>query len=218
MACKFWKVFSPLFLRLIVWLLFVFVLVFIPCSGNAQVYECDGKWTNQECHGQVNAELEETNKVLDVNQRLTREKRSLLQELRMEVLSAREDYSIQLDIKVAERTCEEATASLQDCQSQINDARGLLAEAIKESVATSLQKKSLELQEEANRLQRERNEIEANKPSVLVEKHDHVNGLIIQQSATQGNNSVDIDDSSGPTTPPENTPVFTPGPFAPKRQ
>lgn len=194
------------------------LLVLMPRSVQAQVYECDGKWTNQECHGQINAELEETNKVLDVNDRLTREKRSLLQELRMELLSAREDYGIQFDIKAVEVICGDATASLEDCQEKVNEAQGLLSEAIKESVALNLQKKSLELQEEANRLQRERNEIEANKPSVLVEQHDHVNELIIQQSDTQGNNSVEITNPPGPSGAPKNTPIFTPGPFAPKRQ
>lgn len=144
-----------------------FFLIFVSAVW-ADVYQCDGKWTNKPCDGQVAKKLVETEQGLETVDPARGEKRSLLHELTMKALKARDDYQIRTDLASAQNTCTKPGISLEQCQTTAQKIDKDLDEKIDRAAKLANKKKQLELQQEANRLQAERNKIEDNKPSVVV--------------------------------------------------
>jgi len=139
-------------------------------SAFAEVYECDGKWTNRPCSGAVTKSLEEIGSSAEVDEhiKLAREKTSLLHDVRMKALRAREDFDLRYEITPLEKFCLTASTTLEECQKRIKEADAELDQKIASASSLASQKRSLELQEEANRLQEERNRIEKERPNVTV--------------------------------------------------
>lgn len=188
----------------------------LPTGALAEVYECDGKWTNKPCTGSISRSIEETGSAApaDPAVKLVREKTSALHELRMRTVRLREEINLSFDISGVEDFCLKEPSSLEECRQKIAESQKTLDERSVAASAVSAQQRSIKLQEEANSIQRERNRIEAEKPNVAVVEerpiyviprdrdhhghHDHSETNIqVTGSYPNGGISVGVGSSSG---------------------
>ena len=158
--------------------MFIFFLLscFVVRAASAEVYECDGKWTNKPCPGKVTKSIEElgSSAPIDESTKLLRQKTSMLHELRMKNLQARENFDIRYELGAVESFCLKTLTSLEDCDKKVKDADAELDKKISSASLLASQKRSIELQEEANRLQQERNKIEEEKATVVIQERQPI--------------------------------------------
>ena len=143
------------------------VLLLSVSSARADFYECDGKWTNKPCSGQVTGKISEGMSASPQDPGLSA-KRSMLHELTMKQISARERYGIGIDISAVEDYCLKNPSSIDQCGDSIASASEGLDRRIATAVDIEAKKKANDLQDEANQIQAERNRIEAEKPNITV--------------------------------------------------
>ncbi len=186
-------------------------------AAYAELYECDGKWTNKPCNGDVTRSIEESGSAAPADEatKALREKTSLLHDLRMKEIKAREQYDIQYDISSVEKFCLSQESSIEDCSKRIESARTALDKRIATEGSLAAQRRANQLQDEANKLQEQRNTIEAEKPNVAIVENrriivvprdwDHGHGhhdnggasIHVQGSGSSGNISVGGSISAG---------------------
>ncbi len=145
----------------------LFVAMMSPPTAAAQLYECDGTWTNKPCKGTV-AETLDAATGAPSNDPGRGEKRSLLHDFTMKTIKAREDYGIRVDLSPAEKACVKDPVPVEDCRRTISVMQEQLDQDVQAASVIKAREKANKLQEESNKLQRERNEIEASKPDVVV--------------------------------------------------
>lgn len=189
------------------------ILIAIPVS--AEVYECDGKWTNKPCQGSITRSLEESGSTVAVDPavKLVREKTSLLHDVRMKVIGARNDFDLRYDIEPVETFCLKTNSTLEQCREKITKAEEDLERRLANVSAAAAQRRAIELQEEANRIQQERNRIEEKRPTVTIieeqpliivprRPHDHHTGeagISVSGTTTSGGVSVEGSITTGET-------------------
>ncbi|MFN8390384.1 MAG: hypothetical protein U0136_08855 [Bdellovibrionota bacterium] len=200
------------------------VAVALPSVALADVYQCDGKWTNKPCSGNVTQTINETHSP-SVSDPVPSQNRSLFHELTMKSIKAREEYDVKVDLSSAEKICLQQTASLEDCKKALDAVETALDQKVASASAAAEQKKANALQQEANRIQEERNKIEENKPNVTVverrpvivvprdrpiyghdhyghglEGHESAASIQVTGSAANGNGSITVNGSASTTT------------------
>lgn len=171
----------------------------------AEVFECEGKWTNKPCSGKVTRSIEEAGSSTPVDEgtKLLRDKTGLLHEVRMKALSAKENFDIRYELGAVENFCLKTASTLDECDKKVKEADSELDKKISAASTLASQKRNIELQEEANRLQQERNKIEQEKATVVVQErqpliiiprdriphiHSGVSGSISVQGNVSGSN------------------------------
>lgn len=139
-----------------------------PAASSAAVklYNCDGVLRNLPC-----GEKQTISKSSDAERQkraYLSEKRSLVHNLTMSRLRAKEEYDVDVDIGSARDICNSADSPIEDCRAEAERLQGVIVERTAKLKSVKEKERANALQEEANRLQQERNEIEANKPNVTV--------------------------------------------------
>ena len=137
------------------------LLVFNP-QALAELQQCSGVWTNIAC-GELSAKPratdkneEEKNKSLEKSK-----KKSLLHELSMRSISARDKYDLKISLSDVEQLCLDDKTTVEQCRERTEE----LAEKIdKQSNALAM----LEEQKKANKLQEEKNKIAESQTTVVI--------------------------------------------------
>ena len=160
--------------------------------SSAQVYECNGKWTNVPCDGKAPAFKAEKrdSHVLTPSQAAERgRKQTLLHDLTMKSIAAKRDLEIRLDIASADKICNDPLSALAECEKIVQDLDSRLSQMMTDARLVRAQENAAkeqarlrELQIESNRIQQERNEIEARKRNR--------NLVIIQNNQNIGNDAI----------------------------
>jgi len=200
---------------------FLLPITLLPVSlAHAEIYECEGKWTNKPCNGSVTKSIEETGSAVpaDENVKAIREKTSLLHDLRMKQIQAREVFGIRFDLTAVENFCLKSPSSVEECARRIDSVGAQLEKQMTAADALASQRRANELQEEHNRLQEEQNRIESEKPNIAIvedyrriivvprdhdhhdfdhrpdRSHDHGGSasINVQGSGTNGNGSISV--------------------------
>lgn len=118
---------NRLFLRVLLLtlpLLPIAVPVFGPSLVQAQIYNCDGKWTNKPCSGEVEGSFDEVvREPVSETELLQRQKLSMLHDLRMDAIEAERNYDIEVDLTQAERICSERETGEEECRESIESVR-----------------------------------------------------------------------------------------------
>lgn len=142
-------------------------LVFLfPSLSFAQIYQCDGKWTNKPCgenNTQKAAEKKSSSPDSD-SQAISSEKRSAFHELTMKSIQAKREFEVNYDLRNVESFCFSSTTSLEECQERIEEAE----DRIDHKIASQELIKKNKLQKEANALQKEKNRIETSKTEITI--------------------------------------------------
>ncbi len=190
---------------------FLLLSVLVPTISQAQVYECNGTWTNQPCNGEPAKTLTGQPSIPSpaVTDPDRGAKRTIFHDLTMKSIRAKGEYDIKVDLSVAEKLCIKELAPLEACSNQAKADEDAIDEKIKSAESLRLEQKKIALQEEANKIQKERNKSENvniridRRPIIIVRPDgsvDHqqygggagiqVNGNVTTGSGTNGNISV----------------------------
>lgn len=119
-------------------LAFTILANLVAAPASAEVYNCDGKWTNRPCKGKATQTLQAgdtATRVLKPGEvREQSEKRSIFHELNMRAIEARRALNVRMDITNVERTCVEDGASTADeCRALADEADAKLSARIVEA-------------------------------------------------------------------------------------
>ena len=152
------------------------ILLFLPAGAAAELTNCDGVWTDRPCSQGV---LQRRTDVPDAaaptastdskeTQRALSQKRSLLHDVTMKSIRAKDQYNLTFSLTGLEQDCLKPETAVADCEKKTDEMHEKIDKRVTEAAAVAEQAKSNKLREEANRLTQERNEIETNKPVVVV--------------------------------------------------
>jgi len=133
--------------------LFLHAIVLTSVAGfsvpaAAELYNCNGTWTNKPCEGQATKVLPETEKTVDLDSELLKKKKVLVGNLRERAGRAERDYDVHIDVTGIEETCRSESTTYEECMNLVNNADDRLNERINEA-------KLVKEQQKANRLQQE---------------------------------------------------------------
>ena len=156
------KFFTPLNCYGMRALLVLSLLILSPNLSSAEIYNCDGKWTNKPCDGSVSESIKEkTTDKAKADRKILSAKKSLLHELRMEAISAKRKYDVNVDLKKVEELCLKTETSVESCKKEIAATEDRITQKSSEKALVKAQEERNRLQEEANKLQKEKNEQES---------------------------------------------------------
>ncbi len=131
----------------------------------AELKECNGVWTNGDCEGGAAKTLKDHVPVAPDDPALS-EKRSMIHELTMKTIRAREDFDLRFDIKGVEQFCLKTPSSADDCREKIASAEKDLDKRVSRESKIQTEAKRLKLEEEKEKIAK--TEREANATSVTV--------------------------------------------------
>lgn len=150
-------------------ILFIIFLTLFPLQTLlAEVYECNGVYSNVPCE-QQKKELQPAGRLSqdEINRRkqLSR-KKSLLHELSMTIIKAKREYKLDYDMQIVEDYCLEAGTTPIECNSKVNE----LSEKIENRISTL---ENIKAQQKANQLKEEqiKAEREASQTNVTIVRH-----------------------------------------------
>ncbi len=151
-------------------------LLCLPMHANAEPKLCNGIYTTKPCDStavETQASPSESVKSESSKEaaRVLSRKRSLLHELTMKNLRAREKFGIKLIIDDVEDYCTKSEVSIEDCAKKITEREDRIDSRVSEAALVQEEQKANKLKAEANNLQKERNDIEATKPTVIVNEN-----------------------------------------------
>jgi len=114
------------------------ILLSLVASGSAfaDLYKCDGRWTNKPCDGRKGASIKEVKKNPDAaNQRakknLMGKKMSLVYKLLDHARTVKRKHKLTSpDTKAAEKFCQLGSTSLSDCSSKVDAAHESLKKLV----------------------------------------------------------------------------------------
>ncbi len=143
----------------------LFILFFLAQlfqqNAQAQLFECEGKWTNKPCNGKVEKELsvkEEKTGIVGISSNPDRAKKSsLYHELMMKSVKAKNDFQIETNLDQAEDKCLKGDYTLEECQTQIDSYNKELDSKIHKAEILKLKKEEVQLQKERNKIAQENN-------------------------------------------------------------
>ena len=139
-----------------------FIFIFSAADSFADLYNCNGTWTNRPCNSSSKIpEKEDTPKNKDKSK-----KESILHDLRMLVIKAKREHDIRYNIDVIEDLCK--TSNLEECDKSVKTAQKELQAQVTDADEA---KERNALIREANKLKKERNKIEENKPPVIIQQN-----------------------------------------------
>ncbi|HQH26721.1 MAG TPA: hypothetical protein PLP17_04930 [Oligoflexia bacterium] len=145
-------------------------LIFILCfsaPASAQIFECDGRWTNRPCSGKVEGMVEEVKpEQAPVEDSGLSEKKALYHDLNMKTIEAKRRYNLRFDLAAVQQLCFQQQSTLDECRKEIQ----AMEDRIDAKIGLASQERANELQNEANRLQQEKNET----PSVSVVENNYI--------------------------------------------
>ena len=118
----------------------LFLALALPAVAGADIYNCNGEWTNKPCRGkptQVIKPGDSASRVLKPEEvREQSEKRSIFHELNMRNITARRELNVRVDITNVERTClHEADKSADQCRAVAQEADAIISQRIAEARA-----------------------------------------------------------------------------------
>ena len=136
---------------------YVALLFFLlPTAAHAELYKCNGTWTNEPCQGEVQNTLQSAPKRTAPTDPDRSQKDSLLHNLRMMQLKARRNYDVEYDISAVEDFCRKPAVTAADCQEKTEHAE----DRIGKRVTTVASLKEEEAKEEEKEVRREGDENE----------------------------------------------------------
>lgn len=184
----------------------------------AEVFECNGTWTTTPCGNTPSVAASGSPKVTTAqpDDPDRSQKSSMFHELTMKSIRAREQYTVKVELAMAERACVRERQSLESCAAAIKAAEEELDRKILVAEQLKTQQQAVKAQEEANKLQAERNEIERSKPTVAVVRRPVIivrpdtelrpqigagSSVQVHGSSPNGNVSISITENSGYSYP-----------------
>ena len=158
----------------------------------AEIFNCDGRWTNQPCKGKVLGKItgESNRKVISpaAAQARTR-KTTLLHDLNMANLRARREFGLRFSILQAQQVCESDETSILECEEIIQQHEDRLSSRISEARTLQLKEQELAAEQAENNLIAEQNQL-------LQEQRLRGAGSQIEQNTIIiGADDVDVDQS-----------------------
>ncbi|MCB0324802.1 MAG: hypothetical protein KDD69_14565, partial [Bdellovibrionales bacterium] len=115
----------------------------LPKLAEAEVSNCDGRWTNRPCEGTVSATLEEVERApLDPASARRRRKQSLLHDLRMAAIEAERSHGVVVALGPAEARCSDQATTIEQCQEAVQAVEQQLAERSSASQQHAKQEKA----------------------------------------------------------------------------
>lgn len=135
----------------------VIVTFIFPLLARAELYNCDGKWTNKPCVGKAGTTIAEKplNKELSANPDLAK-KKSIFHELNMKNITAKKNLNIKFSIAEIEEICLARTTSLDLCKIEAEKAERKLDEKIVIAEKLNLEKQALKAQQDQLALEKEK--------------------------------------------------------------
>ncbi len=125
----------------------IICLLLVPHIARADIYECNGTWSNTPCQnpGKVIVEKPSDPRQDEKASTLSR-KKSLFHDLNMKHIKAERDHGIIFDISATEAACNKEDVSIEECQTLVQQAHEALDARMSDQELTELQKKNLELE------------------------------------------------------------------------
>ena len=117
-------------------------------SAHADFVQCNGVWTNQPCEGSVGATISQTPPPAASEDPSRGAKRSLLHELTMKNIKAREEFEIRYDLKTLEDFCLRKETTVEECQKRISQADSELDKKILRESRIASERKQRKADEE----------------------------------------------------------------------
>ncbi|NMC63522.1 MAG: hypothetical protein GYA55_10200, partial [SAR324 cluster bacterium] len=124
---------------------FSLIFLLFQSPSFAEIYNCNGTWTNKPCEGEVSKTLPETDRTPDLQAEAAGKKMGLVGALELRVQSARRSHGVELDISGIAETCRNNNTSYEECMTLVNNADDRLE-------ARLHQAKLLKEQEKTNKL------------------------------------------------------------------
>lgn len=184
------------------------VILLIPAALHAQVYQCDGIWTNRPCgepaiHTSTPAGGAAST---DGSRKDASLKRTLVHNLSTANFNAKRLHKVSIETAGIENFCSNEATSLDDCEKRVIEAEDRLASRVKDSQSIQAQERANEIEAQKVRLQ----ELERSRDVVIIQNNLAVHAtptprpLIIDHSevgiAIDSGTGISIGGSTGTTT------------------
>lgn len=125
-------------------------VLFVSRAAFADIYNCNGTWTNKPCGGSPEKTLPEIERPVDLGAEALKKKELLVGNLRLDVDGAGRDYGIGLDISGIEEACRSKDTTYEDCMNLVNNAGDRLSERVNEAKMVKEQEKTNKLLQDGN--------------------------------------------------------------------
>jgi hypothetical protein len=126
-----------------IWVILLSQLAYINLV-NAQIYECNGTWTNQPCAG-ATIKFEESKSIKGTQRSSSQHNQAIVHELVQARYKAKERYSLDISTDAAEKFCKLAETTLDQCQERVDQELDIIESKIIEIKKLELQQEELEL-------------------------------------------------------------------------
>lgn len=108
----------------------IVALLCLSTICQAQIYNCDGTWTNKECSGKTSQIKETTKTPASTPSKDLAKKKTWINELDLLRLKAKREHQIQVSISAIEDICLTPSTTLADCSKTISDKEKQINELI----------------------------------------------------------------------------------------
>ena len=111
----------------------------------AELYECNGVWTNRPCEGQSSNSMKESAaKQIDVAEREAKEKRFWVNDLELKRLRARKEHGLEMNVGDVMELCQDSSTTLQVCRNAVAARENEIGKSILDAKNAALKQQTLE--------------------------------------------------------------------------
>lgn len=111
----------------------IITLLFCAGTANAEIYNCDGKWTNKPCKGEATQVLKESISTGSVSQKSELDQKiEELAKFKRFNKEGEEKYGIFVDFPPIEKFCLDKEITIDDCRNKLSRAKIALEGKIRE--------------------------------------------------------------------------------------
>jgi len=120
-----------------------------PVMAYAELYSCDGVWTNQPCDGEIESTLQETPpRQASEESRALSQIETLLHNLRMKSIEARSSFGVDVEIEDVVSRCYSLQTSpaeqLDDCRQLVGTREAVIRELVQQEELLRIRRAELE--------------------------------------------------------------------------
>lgn len=97
------------------------------CPAFAELYECNGTWTNRSCESEASTVIAERPLQQRSQEQVDRDQKKLwIHSIESKLFEARREFGIEIDITAVHSTCSEQSSSLIECRKEIDEIENTL--------------------------------------------------------------------------------------------
>jgi hypothetical protein len=124
---------------------FFLVLLLVSPSARAELYECNGTWTNKPCSGKTQKTIDETKAQKRSPAEIEKSQKDLwLHDLETKRFNARRMHGIKIDTKDAAVICQSEKTTLLECRKAITTLEDKIEERVVAAQQLKLKKQEVE--------------------------------------------------------------------------